>query len=136
MPTDLEGMASCHTHATLCQFSHRIHGIHRSSWRKIFSHGFHRCSQMVRLRRVLWLLWEDSLVAAWVWQDAIPSRSVHICDICGRFLIGVLSGGAAVPAAPTKQSCTDITFLPQYHFKQHCFKQPCLKPICFVSLHT
>ena len=73
MPTDLEGMASCHTHATLCQFSHRIHGIHRSFWRKIFSHGFHRCSQMVRLRRVLWLLWEDSLVAAWVWQDAIPS---------------------------------------------------------------
>ena len=25
----------------------------------------HRCAQMVRLRRVLW---EDSLVAAWVWQ--------------------------------------------------------------------
>ena len=73
MLTDLEGMASCHTHTALCQFSHRIHGIHRSFWRKIFSHGFHRCSQMVRLRRVLWLLWEDSLVAAWVWQDAIPS---------------------------------------------------------------
>ena len=30
----------------------------------------HRYTQMVRLRRVLW---EDSLVAAWVWQDAIPS---------------------------------------------------------------
>ena len=73
MRTNQEGMASCHTHTALCQFSHRIHGIHRSFWRKIFSHGFHRCSQMVRLRRVLWLLWEDSLVAAWVWQDAIPS---------------------------------------------------------------
>ena len=35
---------------------------------EIFSHRFHRCSQMVRLRKVLWLLWEDSLVAAWVWQ--------------------------------------------------------------------
>ncbi len=46
------------------------HGIHRSFWRRIFSHGFHRCTQMVRLRR---FLWEDSLVAAWVWQDAIPS---------------------------------------------------------------
>ena len=60
----------CHTHATLCQSSHRIHRIHRSFWRKIFSHRFRRCSQMVRLRRVLW---GDSLVAAWVWQDAIPS---------------------------------------------------------------
>ena len=41
----------------------------------------HRCSQMVRLRRVLWLLWEDSLVSAWVWQDAIPSYSLH-CLLC------------------------------------------------------
>ena len=53
--------------------SHRFHRIHRSFWRKISSHRFHRCPQMVRLRRVLWLMWEDSLVAAWVWQDAIPS---------------------------------------------------------------
>ena len=36
--------------------------------------------------------------AAWVWQDAIPSKSVRICDICGRFLIGVLPGGALVSA--------------------------------------
>ena len=50
--------------------SHRIHGTHRSFWRRRASHGFRRCPQMVRLRR---LLWEDSLVAAWVWQDAIPS---------------------------------------------------------------
>ena len=74
----------------------------------IFSHRFHRCPQMVRLRKVLWLLWEDSLVSAWVWQDAIPSYnctdwglkfcvfcairgkisqqeiSVRICAICGR----------------------------------------------------
>ena len=34
-------------------FSHRIHRIHRNFWRRIFSHRFHRCSQMVRLRRVL-----------------------------------------------------------------------------------
>ena len=40
-------MASCHTHATCCQSSHRIH---RSFWRRIFSHGFHRCSQIFRLR--------------------------------------------------------------------------------------
>ena len=43
-------MASCHTHATLCQSSHRIHRIHRSFWQRIFSHGFHRCSQIFRLR--------------------------------------------------------------------------------------
>ena len=29
----------------------------------------------------LWLLWEDSLVGAWVWQDAIPSYSLH-CLLC------------------------------------------------------
>ena len=36
---------------------------------------------------------------------------MRICEIRGRFLIGVLSGGAAVPAAPTKQSYlpTDFT---------------------------
>ena len=54
-------------------FSHGIHGTHRSFWQRRASHGFHRCPQMVRLRKVLWLLWEDSLVSAWVWQDAIPS---------------------------------------------------------------
>ena len=43
-------MASCHTHAACCQSSHRIHRIHRSFWRRIFSHGFHRCSQIFRLR--------------------------------------------------------------------------------------
>ena len=59
-------------------FSHGIHGIHRSFWRRIFSHGFHRCSQMVRLRRVLW---EDSLVGAWVWQGC---HTLLICAICGR----------------------------------------------------
>ena len=25
--------------------SHRIHGIHRNFWRRIFSHRFHRCTQ-------------------------------------------------------------------------------------------
>ena len=44
--------------------SHGFHRIHRSFWRRRASHRFHRCAQMVRLRR---LLWEDSLVAAWVW---------------------------------------------------------------------
>ena len=122
------------TRAPTLQSSHRIHRIHRSFWRRRASHRFHRCSQirrvwhpchthatlcqsshgfrrcpqMVRLRKVLWLLWEDSLVSAWVWQDAIPSYnctdwglkfcvfcairgkisqqeiSVRICAICGR----------------------------------------------------
>ena len=69
-------------------FSHGIHGIHRSFWRRIFSHGIHgthrnfwqrrashRCVQMVRLRR---LLWEDSLVSAWVWQGC------HTLLICAH----------------------------------------------------
>ena len=56
-------------------FSHGIHGIHRSFWRRRASHRFHRCSQMVRLRRVLW---EDSLVAAWVWQGC------HTLLICAH----------------------------------------------------
>jgi hypothetical protein len=55
----------CHTHATLCQSSHGIHRIHRNFWRRRASHGFRRCPQMVSLRKVLW---EDSLVSAWVWQ--------------------------------------------------------------------
>ena len=43
-------------------FSHGIHRIHRSFWRRRASHRCHRCPQIVRLRKVLWLLWEDSLV--------------------------------------------------------------------------
>ena len=30
--------------------SHRIHGIHRNFRRRIFSHGFYRCSRIFRLR--------------------------------------------------------------------------------------
>ncbi len=112
-------MASCHTHATLCQSSHRFHRIHRndwrkysptdftdahrSFWRKIFSHrihrihrsfcrrrashGFHRCPQMVRLRKVLWLLWEDSLVSAWVWQGCHTLLICeHLCNLWENIL--------------------------------------------------
>ena len=59
-------------------FSHRIHGFHRNEWQRRASPGFHRCPQMVRLRKVLWLLWEDSLVAAWVWQGC------HTLLICAH----------------------------------------------------
>ena len=65
----------CHTHATLCQSSHGIHRIHRNFWRRRASHGFHRCPQMVRLRKVLW---EDSLVSAWVWQGCHTLLQLHI----------------------------------------------------------
>ena len=60
----------CTQMVRLRRVPHGIHGIHRSFWRRRASHGIHRCPQMVRLRR---LLWEDSLVSAWVWQDAIPT---------------------------------------------------------------
>ena len=55
-------------------FSHGIHRIHRNFWQRRASHRFHRCSQMFRLRRVLW---EDSLVAAWVWQGC---HTLLICE--------------------------------------------------------
>ena len=50
-------MASCHTHAATKLSSHRTHRTHRSFWRKIFSHRFHRFSQIRR-----------------VWHPAIPTQ--------------------------------------------------------------
>ena len=62
-------------------FSHGIHGIHRNEWRRRASHGFHRCTQMVRLRRVLW---EDSLVGC-VGMAGMPyPPNLCISAICGR----------------------------------------------------
>ena len=66
-------------------FSHGIHRIHRSFWRRRASHGFHRCTQIFLLRQsflcVPRILWEDSFVAAWVWQGC---HTLLICAICGR----------------------------------------------------
>ena len=62
---------------------------HRSFWRRRASHRFHRCTQMVRLRR---LLWEDSLVAAWVWQGC------HTLLICAH------------PLSMLKSKCFDHYF--------------------------
>ena len=60
-------------------FSHRIH---RSFWRRRASHGFHRCTQIFLLRLsflcVPRILWEDSFVAAWVWQGC------HTLLICAH----------------------------------------------------
>ena len=86
---------------------HGMHGIHRSFWRRIFSHGFHRCPQMVRLRKVLWLLWEDSLVGSpnlcvsvqSVGEYLAPETSVGICEICGRTSEGGV-GMAGMPYPP------------------------------------
>ena len=69
-------MASCHTHVTLCQSSHRIHRIHRSFWRKIFSHRFHRCSQ---IRRV----WHSCHTHAALCQFSHGIRRTHRND-CRR----------------------------------------------------
>ena len=41
-------------------FSHRIHRIHGSFWQRIFSHRFHRCSQIWR-----------------VWHPAIPTQPLN-----------------------------------------------------------
>ena len=106
-------MASCHTHATLCQSSHRIHRIHRSFLRRIFSHGFHRSTQkLVPLRgctclkctsrarsapteqtcHLFCLCSRDSCtpwLAAWVWQGC------HTLLICAHLCLSV--GGTSLP---------------------------------------
>ena len=42
---------------------------------------------MVRLRKVLWLLWEDSLVAAWVWQGCHTLLICeHLCNLWENIL--------------------------------------------------
>ena len=73
----------CHRWFGCVGFSHGIHGIHRNEWWRRASHG---CSQMVWLRMVL------------------PQISQNT---------DVLSGGAAVSAAPTEHSCTNIVILPR-----------------------
>ena len=63
-------------------FSHRFHRIHRSFWRRRASHGFHRCTQIFLLRQsflcVPRILWEDSFVAAWVWQGCHTHAALRI----------------------------------------------------------
>ena len=66
--------------------SHRIHRIHRSFRRRIFSHRLHRCTQIFLLRQsflcVPRILWEDSLVAAWVWQGCHTLLiCVYLCNL-------------------------------------------------------
>ena len=63
-------MASCHTHATLCQSSHRFHRIHRSFWCRRASHGFHRCSQ---IRRV----WHSCHTHATLCQSSHRIHRIH-----------------------------------------------------------
>ena len=98
-------------------FSHGIHRIHRNFWRRRASHGFRRCPQMVRLRRVLW---EDSLVVAWVWQGCHTLLiCAHLCNLwenilrqkffvfCGRIVMLVHDCfvGTAETAAPPLVGC-------------------------------
>ena len=58
------GMAGCHT-LLICAHPCNL-------WENIL------CQKLLWF---LWVLWEDGLVAAWVWQDAIPSYSLH-CLLC------------------------------------------------------
>ena len=100
-------------------FSHGIHRIHRSFWRRRASRGFHRCTQIFLLRQsflcVPCILWEDSFVAAWIWQGCHTLLiCVNLCNlwedilrqkffaICGRIVMLVHDCfvGAAETAAP------------------------------------
>ena len=79
---------------------------HRSFWLRIFSHGFHRCPQIFRLRfcllicahpcnlweallrqKLLWVLWEDILAVAWVWQGCHTLLiCAHLCNLWENIL--------------------------------------------------
>ena len=86
----------CHTHATLCQSSHGIHRIHRSFWRKIFSHGFHRYPPTIaqtgwtKILRVLCHPWENISarnICAYLchlWEDISARGFCGFCEFCGR----------------------------------------------------
>ena len=66
-------------------FSHGFHRIHRSFWRRRASHGIHRCTQIFLLHLsfmcVPRILWEDSLMAAWVWQGCHTHAALRIPSI-------------------------------------------------------
>ena len=94
--------------------SHGIHGIHRSFWRRRASHrcaqmytdfssppvvsgvegpptDAHRCTQIFLLRQLFLcvprILWENSLVAAWVWQGCHTLLiCAHLCNLWENIL--------------------------------------------------
>ena len=102
--------------------SHRIHRIHRSFWRRIFSHRFHRSTQkLVPLRgctclkctsrarsapteqtcHLFCLCSRDSCtpwLAAWVWQGC------HTLLICAHLCLSV--GGTSLPECSVCSACS------------------------------
>ena len=69
-------------------YSHRIHGIHRTDWQRIFSHRFHRFTQIFTPTEF----------------TEFTEHFAYICEICGSFFSAInfrLPGGALVSSAPT-----------------------------------
>ena len=112
------GFAACQSkncsnravHAPTLQFSHRTRRTHRTFWQIRASHRLHRLTQ---IRRV----WHPCHTHAATKLSSHRIRGTqkqqvgNILPQIAQIFTDVLSGGAAVPAAPTKQSCTNITIL-------------------------
>ena len=106
--------------APTLQFSHRLHRTH-SGWRRISSHRLHGYAQIRRVwhpchTHAATKLSSHRIHGTQKRQVERLSHRLHRLTQMFRVVccsVGVLSGGAAVSAAPTKQTCTNITILPQ-----------------------
>ena len=92
--------------------SHRIHGIHRSFWRRRASHRFHRCSQMVRLRRVLPRNSQKLLVEKSLPQMCTDAhRWLGCVGFCGK-IVWLLRGYGRMPYPPNL--CPSVQSVGEY----------------------
>ena len=125
-------MASCHTHATLCQSSHRIHRIHGSFWRRIFSHGFHRCSQIFRLRFCLLICAHLCLsVGGFLCQKVLCVLRI-LWDTLSVCFVGASVGGTSPPVSVRRP----IGLRPPSNQIPSAARSDCVRrPIRFRSLH-
>ena len=79
-------MASCHTHATCCQSSHRIHRIHRSFWRRIFSHGIHgMLGCVIGGVGMAGMPYPPNLCAS---VQSVGGTSLPECSVCSAYSVG------------------------------------------------
>ena len=85
------------------EFSHRIHGTHRSFWRRISSHGLHGCPQMVRLCRVL--PQNSRISQKLLVEKSLPRISQMPTDGLAALLLRVGSVGDSLVAAWVWQGC-------------------------------
>ena len=127
-------MASCHTHATLsggaavpaapteqsCISSHRIRRTHRNDCRRIFSHRFHRYSQIFRLRFCLLIC-------------AHPCNLWEVLDWCS--LRGCTCLRSALPPARARSAPSNHTYPPTDFTEFTDFSGGEYSPTDFTDIH-